>query len=175
MGVLSDAGIALTAGVALFLVPVDWRRQQFLLDWASTRELPWGVLVLVGGGLSLGVAIEESGLSSAIALLLTDLAGWPVWSLIAVIAALTMLLSHVTSNTATAATLLPLMVSLALMLELDPLLLAVPVALAASCAFMLPVATPRMPLSLAANGFGLRICSMLGRGLPRRPCHYWCW
>ncbi|ABI57278.1 SLC13 family permease [Alkalilimnicola ehrlichii MLHE-1] len=161
-GVLSDAGIALTAGVALFLVPVDWRRQQFLLDWASTRELPWGVLVLVGGGLSLGVAIEESGLSSAIALLLTDLAGWPVWSLIAVIAALTMLLSHVTSNTATAATLLPLMVSLALMLELDPLLLAVPVALAASCAFMLPVATP--PNAIIFGSERLRVTDMLYAG-----------
>ena len=161
-GELSDAGIALAAGVALFLVPVDWRRQQFLMEWQATRELPWGVLILVGGGLSLGVAIEDSGLSHAIALTLVDLAGWPIWSLIAVIATLTLLLSHVTSNTATAATLLPLMVSLALMLEVDPLLLAVPVALAASCAFMLPVATP--PNAIIFGSERLRVTDMVYAG-----------
>lgn len=139
---LSDPGIALLGGLALFLVPVDWRRFEFLMDWRAAAKVPWGVLVLVGGGLSLGAAIEISGLANLVADALALFAGWPTWVLVGLIATVTLLLSHVTSNTATAATLLPLATALAYSMELPPLLLAVPVALAASCAFMLPVATP---------------------------------
>ncbi|MFU8870265.1 anion permease, partial [Natronococcus sp.] len=96
----------------------------------------------VGGGLSLGAAIGASGLSDAVAAALGGLTAWPVWALVLVVALVAMLLSHVTSNTATAATLLPLAAALAVALDEHPLLLTVPVALAASCAFMLPVATP---------------------------------
>ncbi len=139
---ISDAGIALVGALALFLVPADRKNLQFLLDWEDTRGLPWGVLVLVGGGLSLGVAIDESGLAGYVAGLLAGIGGWPSPVLVLSIAVLAALMSHVTSNTATAATLLPLVTSLALSIELHPLLLGVPVALAASAAFMLPVATP---------------------------------
>nr|WP_207161221.1 DASS family sodium-coupled anion symporter [Halorhodospira halophila] len=139
---ISDAGIALLGALALFLVPADVRRLKFLLDWEDTRGLPWGVLVLVGGGLALGVAIDESGLAGAIAALLSGMGSWPAPLLVLSVAILAALMSHVTSNTATAATLLPLVTSLALAIDIHPLLLGVPVALAASAAFMLPVATP---------------------------------
>ncbi|MBK5942768.1 DASS family sodium-coupled anion symporter [Halorhodospira sp. 9621] len=139
---ISDAGIALVGALALFLVPADVRRLKFLLDWEDTRGLPWGVLVLVGGGLALGVAIDESGLAGAIATLLSGMGDWPAPLLVLSVAVLAALMSHVTSNTATAATLLPLVTSLALTIGIHPLLLGVPVALAASAAFMLPVATP---------------------------------
>ncbi len=167
---LSDSGIAVFGALALFLIPsghsaVAASPQSSdepvpagisgtsgtsgtsvpsgpLLDWQVTRELPWGVLLLVGGGLSLGTAIEHSGLAAVLAGFLAVLGHLPVWVLIACVAALTMLLSHVTSNTASAATLLPVAASLAVGIGHAPLLLAVPVALAASCAFMLPVATP---------------------------------
>lgn len=139
---ISDAGIALTGALAMFLMPAEGLRLRFLLDWEDTRTLPWGVLVLVGGGLSLGVAIESSGLAGYIASSLVGLGAWPMPVLVLVIACLAALMSHVTSNTATAATLLPLVTSLALQLDAHPLLFAVPVALAASAAFMLPVATP---------------------------------
>ncbi len=139
---LTDPGIAILGALALFLIPAGGGRDENLLHWDATRQLPWGVLVLVGGGLSLGAAIGTSGLSDAVALALGGLAAWPVWVVVVAVALTAMLLSHVTSNTATAATLLPLAAALAVSLREDPLLLTVPVALAASCAFMLPVATP---------------------------------
>jgi solute carrier family 13 (sodium-dependent dicarboxylate transporter), member 2/3/5 len=138
---LSDSGIAILGALALFLVPAAGSAGR-LLGWQMTRELPWGVLLLVGGGLSLGTAIEQSGLAAIIAAWLTGLALLPFWLVIVAVALLTMTLSHVTSNTASAATLLPIAASLAIGIGQSPLLLAATVALAASCAFMLPVATP---------------------------------
>jgi sodium-dependent dicarboxylate transporter 2/3/5 len=168
---ISDAGIALMGAMAMFLVPAEGLKLRFLLDWEDTRGLPWGVLVLVGGGLSLGVAIEDSGLASYVAGLLIGLDSWPSLLLVLIIAGLAGLMSHVTSNTATAATLLPLVSSLALQLDLHPLLFAVPVALAASAAFMLPVATPPNAIVFGSEkitipdmvraGFGLTIGGVL--------------
>ncbi|MGM0784524.1 MAG: SLC13 family permease [Pseudomonadota bacterium] len=159
---LSDAGIAMIAAVLLFAVPARWRERQFLLDWESARHLPWGVLVLVGGGLSLGSAIESSGLAAAVAEGLATFGSWPTWSLVAVVATVVMLMSHVTSNTATAAAILPLTASLTVSLGASPLLLAVPVAMAASCAFMLPVATPPNAVVFASGK--LRVIDMVRAG-----------
>ncbi len=139
---LTDAGIAITGALLLFLIPSDWRAPRFLLSWEQARNLPWGVLILVGGGLALGSAIESSGLAAAAAELLSGMANWPLLLLMLAVAALIMTLSHVTSNTATAATMLPLTASFAVAQGLSLIHLAVPVAMAASCAFMLPVATP---------------------------------
>jgi solute carrier family 13 (sodium-dependent dicarboxylate transporter), member 2/3/5 len=148
---ISDAGIALVGALALFLTPAGDKSSRFLLQWDDTRELPWGVLVLVGGGLSLGVAIDESGLAEYLAALPGGLGAWPPLALVLIIASLAALLSHITTNTATAATLLPLVTSFARSVDLDPLLLAVPVSLAASAAFMLPVATPPNAIIFASN------------------------
>lgn len=139
---LTDAGIAITGALLLFLIPSDWRRPSFLMDWAQARNLPWGVLILVGGGLALGSAIESSGLAATAAELLGGMADWPLVLLMLAVATLIMMLSHVTSNTATAATMLPLTASFAVAQALPLVPLTVPVAMAASCAFMLPVATP---------------------------------
>src|SRR5690554_4269500 len=139
---LSDAGIAIIGALLLFVVPARWRQRQLLMDWESAKHLPWGVLIMVGGGLSLGTAIEESGLAAVVAKGLGAFGSWPVWTLVAMVALAVMLMSHVTSNTATAAAILPLTASLTVSLGASPLLLSVPVAMAASCAFMLPVATP---------------------------------
>jgi len=139
---LTDPGIAILGALTLFLLPAGGGRGENLLHWDATRQLPWGVLVLVGGGLSLGAAIGSSGLSDTVATALGGLSALPVWAMVMMVALTAMLLSHVTSNTATAATLLPLAAALAVSLGEHPLLLTVPVALAASCAFMLPVATP---------------------------------
>jgi sodium-dependent dicarboxylate transporter 2/3/5 len=97
---------------------------------------------MVGGGLSLGTAIEGSGLAAVVAEGLGVFGSWPTWTMVAMVALAVMLMSHVTSNTATAAAILPLTASLTVSLGASPLLLSVPVAMAASCAFMLPVATP---------------------------------
>ncbi len=159
---LSDPGIALAGALALFILPSGHPEQPALLDWASTRELPWGVLLLVGGGLSLGTAIESSGLAGELASALDVLAGWPISLVVGAVALLAMLLSHVTSNTATAATLLPVAAGVAIMLGESPLLLAAPVVLAASCAFMLPVATP--PNAIVFGSDRIRVPDMIRGG-----------
>ncbi len=162
---LTDAGIAVLGAAALFILPSGRPEQRYLLTWENTRDLPWGVLVLVGGGLSLGAAIESSGLAALVALTLDGAVQLPFWILVIGVILLTMTLSHVTSNTATAATLLPLVAALALQADTAPLLLAVPVALAASAAFMLPVATP--PNAIIFGSDRLRVLDMIrGGALP---------
>jgi solute carrier family 13 (sodium-dependent dicarboxylate transporter), member 2/3/5 len=142
IGAVSDAGIAVTAAILLFAIPVDWRAGVFTLDWPTARQLPWGVLLLFGGGLSLAAAVRESGLDAYIGLQVGGLGGLPLVLLIAAVVTSIVLLTELTSNTATAATFLPILAGAAVGLGITPLLLVVPAALAASCAFMMPVATP---------------------------------
>lgn len=139
---LSDAGIAIGAAVLLFIIPVDFKKGQFVLTWSDTKDLPWGVLILFGGGLSLAAAISETGLASWIGEGVGALSNWPILLLVALILLLIIFLTEITSNTATTAAFLPILASVAIGLGQNPLLLAIPAALGASCAFMLPVATP---------------------------------
>ena len=139
---LSDAGIAVAGGVVLFLLPVDLRAGTFVLDWTVAKKLPWDVLILFGGGLSLAGAIEGTGLAQSIGESMRGLGGLPILLLLLTLAAAIVALTEVTSNTATAAAFLPILASVAIAIGQNPLLLMVPLALATSCAFMLPVATP---------------------------------
>lgn len=159
---LSDGGIAVIGALLLFVVPARWKQRQFLMDWDTARNLPWGVLILVGGGLSLGAAIESSGLAEVVANALAGLGGWPTWAMVVMVVTVVMLMSHVTSNTATAAAILPLTAALTVSLNASPLLLAVPVAMAASCAFMLPVATPPNAVVFASGR--LKVIDMVRAG-----------
>ncbi|MGF1593680.1 MAG: SLC13 family permease [Kiloniellaceae bacterium] len=139
---LSDPGIALLGGLALFAIPADLKQHRFLLDWEAAKTLPWGVLILFGGGLSLASAIQASGLAAWIGDLLAGFAGWPIFALILLVTGLVVFLTEVTSNTATASVFIPIAATLGASTIGDPALYAVPVAIAASCAFMMPVATP---------------------------------
>jgi solute carrier family 13 (sodium-dependent dicarboxylate transporter), member 2/3/5 len=139
---VTDPAIALTGALALFLLPSGRRDGERLLDWRQTRRLPWGILVLFGGGLSLAAAIGKTGLAAWIADTLAGQADLPIGVIVTGTTGIIILLTELTSNTATAATFLPLVTELAVRLGHNPLLLAIPAALAASCAFMLPVATP---------------------------------
>jgi sodium-dependent dicarboxylate transporter 2/3/5 len=139
---LDDTVIAMTAALAAFCLPVDIRRGIFLMDWEHARRVPWGILLLFGAGLALAGAISSSGLAAWIGARLTVVGGLaPVLVVLAVVTII-IFLTELTSNTATTATFLPVVATLALTIGENPLLLAVPAALAASCAFMLPVATP---------------------------------
>lgn len=138
---LSDAGVAVAAGILLFLLPAGEGRGR-VLDWGAAARLPWGVLLLFGGGLSLAAAIESTGLTESMAGALGALADWPFVALVLAVAAITILLSELASNTATAAAFLPVVGAAALAAGYDPILLVVPAGLAASGGFMLPVATP---------------------------------
>lgn len=139
---LSDAGIAVGAALLLFLLPTDAARGEFVLDWKSAERLPWGVLLLFGGGLSLAAAVDDTGLAAWLGSRMQLFSGWPLFTLILLVTAMVVLLTELTSNTATTAAFLPIVASVAAGLGHDPLVLAVPAVLAASCAFMLPVATP---------------------------------
>ena len=141
---ISDAGIAMLVGLLLFLLPAggDAQKGVRLLDWDYAVKLPWGVLLLFGGGLALSGQFGDSGLSEWIGTQMEGLAAIPVWVLVLIAAVGILLLTEMTSNTATAATFLPVASGVAMGTGVEPLILAAPVALAATCAFMLPVATP---------------------------------
>lgn len=159
---LSDTSIAVAGALALFLVPSGRGRGERLLDWQRAERLPWGVLLLFGGGLSLAAAIASSGLAAWIGAELTALESWPPLVLIAVIVLLVTLFSELASNTATAATFLPVVAALATSVGEDPLKLAVPAALAASLGFMLPVATP--PNAIVFGSGHISVPQMLRAG-----------
>jgi len=139
---LTDAGIAIGAAVVLFIIPSNFQNGEFILRWSDTKKMPWGVLILFGGGLSLASAISSTGLAKWIGQGVTILGGWPVLCLVGLVVLLIVFLTEMTSNTATTAAFLPILASIAVGLGENPLLLAIPAALGASCAFMLPVATP---------------------------------
>lgn len=141
---LTDAGIALAAAVALFVLPSKdgSDRARRVLTWDDTRRLPWGTLVLFGGGLSLAAMIEATGVAEMIGVGSTALDGLPPVLIVAGVVAVVVFVTELTSNTATVAALLPVLAAAAPGIGVEPLLLAVPAALAGSLAFMLPVATP---------------------------------
>lgn len=159
---LGDTVIAIAAAVALFLIPVNLRTRTFLMDWETARDIPWGVLLLFGGGLSLAGVISSSGLAKTIAESLSFVEMLPLVLTICLVATVIIFLTEVTSNTATTAAFLPLMGALAVSQGAEPYLLAVPAALAASCAFMMPVATP--PNAIVFGSGHMRISDMIKAG-----------
>jgi len=139
---LNDATIAIAGALLLFAVPVHWKRRVFPLGAGDLERIPWSVLLLFGGGLSLAAAIESSGLADWMGHALGALGGWPLPLLLLAMIATTVYSSELASNTAAAATFLPIVGALAVGLGVAPMTLVVPTALAASCGFMLPVSTP---------------------------------
>jgi sodium-dependent dicarboxylate transporter 2/3/5 len=138
---LSDAGIAIGAGLLLFALPAG-TEERALLVWEDAEELPWGVLLLFGGGLSLASAISDTGLAAWIGEGVKALRGGPTFLVVLGAVALIVLLTEITSNTATTAAFLPILGAVAVGFGENPFLFTVPAALGASSAFMLPVATP---------------------------------
>ncbi|MDX1460003.1 MAG: SLC13 family permease [Xanthomonadales bacterium] len=135
----NDASVALIAVVIMALTPNG--EGERLLKWSSARTIPWGVLILFGGGIAIANAFMASGLADQIAAQLDILSRLPVPVMLLLIALTVTFLTEVTSNTATASLLMPLLAAAAVVMEVNPILLMIPAALSASCAFMLPVAT----------------------------------
>jgi sodium-dependent dicarboxylate transporter 2/3/5 len=159
---LSDAGIAVTAALALFVLPVDASRRIFAMDWETAVRLPWGVLILFGGGLSLAAALERNGVGTWLGASVAAWSGLPEALVIVLVVSLVILLTELTSNTATAATLVPILGGIAPGLGIPPLVLVIPAGLAASCAFMLPVATP--PNAVVFGSGVIRVGDMVRAG-----------
>ena len=136
----TDAAVAVVGSVLLFVVPAG--SEGALLEWRDTARVPWGVLLLLGAGFSLANAFQASGLDAIVADSLSLLAGVPLIVLLLAVATVVVFLTEVTSNTATATVFMPILLGLGLTLGVSPLVLMAAASLAASFAFMLPVATP---------------------------------
>lgn len=157
---ISDTLVAMTAAVLLFILP--GQPKQPVLAWHDSEKLPWGILLLFGGGLTMAEQIQKTGVAQVLAEQLQVLQGIePVLVMFAVVV-LILLLSEVNSNTATAAAFLPLLGPVAMSMQLSPLYLMVPAALAASLGFMLPVATP--PNAIVFSSGHLKIKDMIRAG-----------
>ncbi|PMR81694.1 anion transporter [Halomonas urumqiensis] len=142
LGQLNDTAVAVAAGIAMFILPARGR-SEMVLNWQDAEDgLPWGVLLLFGGGLSLAGAVASTGLDSWFGEQITGLQVLPILLLVAAVAIIVLFLTEVTSNTATAATFIPVLGGVAVGIGADPMTLLIPAAFAATCAFMLPVGTP---------------------------------
>ncbi len=164
---LSDAGIAVIGAILLFLVPgassEGGRRP--LLTWREAREIPWDVLLLFGGGLSLAAAMESSGLAARIGVWMSGLQGLPLPVVLIGIATATVIISELASNAATASMGMPIAVSLAAALGQPPLLLMMIVGLSASVGFALPMATPPNAIVFGSGEVGIRQMARAGLAL----------
>lgn len=139
---VNDTVIAMLAGVSLFCIPVNWKSGERALDWHHCDDIPWDVLVLFGGGLSMAAAIQSTGCAQLIANQATAFSGLPGWVIIVGVAALVIFATEFTSNTALAATMLPLLSAAAPALGVPTGEVLLVTAIGASAAFMMPVATP---------------------------------
>jgi len=168
---VTDAAIAMTGALILFLIPINLKKNIFVMDWHWASKMPWGVLVLFGGGLALAEGFKITKLAEWIGQQVTLLENAPVLILVIAVATLIIFLTELTSNTATAAMVMPILAAIAVGLGQNPMLLLIPAAVAASCAFMLPVATPPNAIvfgsgyvtipQMAKSGFGLNILSIV--------------
>lgn len=159
---VSDAGIVMTAAVLLFMLPSGNVGQPRLMVWNDASRVPWGVLILFGGGLSLAAAVSDSGLALWLGESLAPLNAFGTVVLVVAAVTLVIFLTELTSNLATTATLLPVMGAIAVQAGVPPLLLTVPITIAASCAFMLPVATPPNAIVFATGAVKIPQMVMAG-------------
>lgn len=163
LAALDDSGIAMAGAIALFLIPSGDKRDPLLLRWSYAERLPWSVLILFGGGLTLASGVTSTGLAQWLGNSLQAVGELPLFMIVTLAATMIIFLTELTSNIATTATFLPVVGAIALETGFDPIVLTVPVTLAASCAFMLPVATP--PNAIVFGSGLLTIPKMAKAGL----------
>lgn len=147
---LSDAGIAVLAAILLFVIPTDRKFESFVLQWQDTEKLPWGILLLFGGGLSLAGALSQTGIIDLIGRQFENTQIGPMWVLLAV-TAISLFLTEVMSNVALVTIFLPVVGGIAIGTGADPVCLTIPVTMAASCAFLLPMSTPPNAIVFASG------------------------
>ena len=135
----NDASVALVAVVAMFLIPNG--KGEKLLDWSTASDIPWGMLLLFGGGITIANSFVSSGLSASLGQSLAYISSWHLFLLILGVCLLITFLTEMTSNLATTTLILPILAAMSLSSKISPEALMVPAAMSASCAFMLPVAT----------------------------------
>jgi sodium-dependent dicarboxylate transporter 2/3/5 len=161
-GIEGDMIVAVSAALVMFFTPSGEKDGSRLLDWKTAATIPWGVLVLFGGGIAIAAAFKASGLSEVVGHAVTGIQDWPPLALIGVLCLVTTFLSEVTSNTATANILMPILAAAATANSMDPALLMFPATLSNSLAFMMPVGTP--PNAIVYGTGKVRIIDMVRYG-----------
>lgn len=152
----TDAVIAMIAGMSLFILPGRPQDGVMLMDWETARDVPWGTLLLFGGGLALSGQITSSGLDKWIGEAFSGLTALPFWVALALIVLIVILTTEITSSMATIATFVPIVVGLSQALGYDPLLMAIVVTQACQCAFMLPVASAPNAIAFGTGAVNIR-------------------
>ena len=158
---VNDTIIAIAASSLMFIIPSKSMREP-LLNWKEAESLPWGVIILFGGGLSIAAAFQSSGLAIWLGSQLTAIQELPLFFIILTVALSINLLTEITSNVATASIILPVLASLAEAIDIHPFLLMIPATMAASCAFMLPIATG--PNAIVFGAGELKMSDMIRSG-----------
>ena len=160
---ITDTSIAIISSILLFVLPVSIHQNKFTVDWQVTKNIPWAVLFLFGGGLALAFGFKSTGLANEIGAIVANIENADISIYVLATIVCIIFLTEVTSNTATTATFLPILSAVAVGLEYTPLVLAVPAALAASMAFMMPVATP--PNAIVFSYEKMHISDMIKAGI----------
>ncbi len=160
---VNDTVIAMFGTILLFVIPADWKRGIFILDWKTSVKIPWDIVLLFGGGIAVASGFEKSGLAKYVAEQLQGLQGLDMIVFILIVTLLVVFLTEITSNTATATLLVPIMGASAVALSIHPYATIIPACVAASFAFMLPVATP--PNAVVFGSGAIRISDMAKAGL----------
>jgi sodium-dependent dicarboxylate transporter 2/3/5 len=160
--VFNDTNIAVTGGVMMFLMPTDFKKGKFLLSWEDTRSLPWGILILFGGGICLAKGMESTGIIKAIGSSIANQQGISLWQMMLLLTTAALILTEFMSNVALVTIFVPVVFGIADGLHFNPLVLALPVTFAASCAFMFPISTP--PNAIVFSSGYIRMKDMMRAG-----------
>ncbi len=168
---LSDTLIAMSGGILMFLIPVDLKSGKFLMRWEDTMRMPWGILILFGGGLTLAKGMEITGLIQLIGNSISDNDQMAIWLLIVLLITTMLFMTELMSNVALTTIFIPVVIGIAHGFDLNPVLVTIPVTIAASCAFMMPISTPPNAIVFASGrikmmdmmraGFILNIVSII--------------
>ena len=160
--ILTDSIISVSAAIALFAIPINFNSQDFVLKWKDTKNLSWGILLLFGGGLSLAKAMSETGIILSVTEFITN-TNLSVFIIVLMLICLMLFMTELMSNVALVAVLAPVVAGVAIGLDIPILHLLIPVTIASSCAFMLPMATPPNAI-VFASGY-IRIYDMVRVGI----------
>ena len=159
---LSDTIISVAGAIALFSIPSDFKKFHFVLEWKDTQKLAWGILILFGGGLALAKGMAQTGIVSAVTATISQ-ADFNIAITVCLLISLMLFMTELMSNVALVAVLAPVMAGIALGLDIPILHLLIPVTMASSCAFMLPMATPPNAI-VFASGY-IKVSQMARAGI----------
>lgn len=160
---VTDPAIAIISSSLLFIIPSNEKKGQALLNWDTTKQLPWGILLLFGGGFAMAGGFESSGLSKLVELMFVNMPALPPLILLALVCVFVTFQTEITSNSAVTTLILPILAAGSVVYSLDPRLLMISATLSASCAFMMPIATP--PQAIVYGSGYVTIKQMMRAGI----------